>query len=240
LTFRRTIKICYFFLISFNISQNTDCNGKYSCCDIWDTIAVSFDSDEWGNSNIDIQKKSIDESANIIKTPISVKHASKKAPNIALSIVLICCSISGQKTIISGKKISFSSHKFSFAILSLASFSKALKNSSFDSDEWGNSNIDIQKKSIDESANIIKTPISVKHASKKAHLSSHQEFFNANGNGIPNITTCQSTSSRIITVKIFTYLLGFSLLTVLFLDNWIANFNDLIMVTVTLIFKKNQ
>jgi hypothetical protein len=38
-----------------------------------------------------------------------------------------------------------------------------------------------------------------------------------NGNGIPNITTCQSTSSRIITVKIFTYLLGFSLLTVLFL-----------------------
>jgi hypothetical protein len=78
---------------------------------------------------------------------------------------------------------------------------------SFDSDEWGNSNIDIQKKSIDESANIIKTPISVKHAS----------------------TTCQSTSSRIITVKIFTYLLGFSLLTVLFLDNWIANFNDLII-----------
>jgi hypothetical protein len=30
-----------------------------------------------------------------------------------------------------------------------------------------------------QSANIIKTPISVKHASKKAHLSSHQEFFNA-------------------------------------------------------------
>jgi CMP-N-acetylneuraminic acid synthetase len=33
-----------------------------------------------------------------------------------------------------------------------------------------------KKQSIDESAN---TPISVKHASKKAHLSSHQNFFNA-------------------------------------------------------------
>ncbi len=56
--------------------DNNPTTGGLACCDIWDTIAVSFDSDEWGNSNIDIQKKSIDESAN---TPISVKHASKKA-----------------------------------------------------------------------------------------------------------------------------------------------------------------
>jgi hypothetical protein len=56
--------------------DNNPTAGGLACCDIWDTIAVSFDSDEWGNSNIDIQKKSIDESAN---TPISVKHASKKA-----------------------------------------------------------------------------------------------------------------------------------------------------------------
>jgi hypothetical protein len=50
--------------------DNNPTTGGLACCDIWDTIAVSFDSDEWGNSNIDIQKKSIDESAN---TPISVK-----------------------------------------------------------------------------------------------------------------------------------------------------------------------
>jgi hypothetical protein len=70
------------------LSSNNPTTGGLACCDIWDTIAVSFDSDEWGNSNIDIQKKSIDESANIIKTPISVKHASKKA-HLSSSVQLL-------------------------------------------------------------------------------------------------------------------------------------------------------
>jgi hypothetical protein len=39
--------------------DNNPTTGGLACCDIWDTIAVSFDSDEWGNSNIDIQSSNL-------------------------------------------------------------------------------------------------------------------------------------------------------------------------------------
>lgn len=53
-------------------------NGGLACCDIWNTIAISFDSDlQWRNKDkISITKKVINENADIIEKIIQIKHAS--------------------------------------------------------------------------------------------------------------------------------------------------------------------
>ncbi|KAF3983525.1 MAG: hypothetical protein HFP81_06895 [Methylococcales symbiont of Hymedesmia sp. n. MRB-2018] len=51
-------------------------NGGLACCDIWDTLAVSFNTDEhWNKPYISIQKTQIINDA-IVENEISIKHAS--------------------------------------------------------------------------------------------------------------------------------------------------------------------
>lgn len=57
--------------------DNRPINGGLACCDIWNTLAISFNSDSWNANNIDIQKHVIDENSNIIKSAILIKHASE-------------------------------------------------------------------------------------------------------------------------------------------------------------------
>lgn len=58
--------------------ENTPTDGGLACCDIWNTIAVSFDSDvKWNKSNIDIEKTQLNKFAQITKETIQIKHASK-------------------------------------------------------------------------------------------------------------------------------------------------------------------
>jgi hypothetical protein len=82
--------------------------GGLACCDIWDTIAVSFDSDEWGNSNIDIQKKSIDESANIIKASDKSTYTIKSSIYSYPNNINICKCQAGYEfsPFISGEELS--------------------------------------------------------------------------------------------------------------------------------------
>lgn len=50
-------------------------NGGLACCDIWDTLAVSFNTDEhWNKPYISIQKTQIINDA-IVENEISIKHA---------------------------------------------------------------------------------------------------------------------------------------------------------------------
>ncbi len=51
--------------------------GGLACCDVWNTIAISFSADEqWDKSHITIQKEEIVDD-DIIKSDKDVKHASK-------------------------------------------------------------------------------------------------------------------------------------------------------------------
>ncbi len=59
--------------------NNEPTDGGLACCDIWGTIAVSFNSDEWDESKIKIKKQIIDKDASIIDSEISISHASLKA-----------------------------------------------------------------------------------------------------------------------------------------------------------------
>jgi len=54
-------------------------DGGLACCDIWNTLAVSFGShSQWNKDNINIQKCVLDENAEISERPILIKHASKE------------------------------------------------------------------------------------------------------------------------------------------------------------------
>ncbi|OIR25227.1 hypothetical protein [Bathymodiolus thermophilus thioautotrophic gill symbiont] len=58
--------------------NNDSTNGGLACCDIWHTIAVSFDSDpQWNADNISIKKEVIDENTTITENTVQIKHASK-------------------------------------------------------------------------------------------------------------------------------------------------------------------
>ncbi len=58
--------------------KDTTTNGGLACCDIWNTIAISFDSSsEWDKGNISIERNALDENGNIAKTSVEIKHASK-------------------------------------------------------------------------------------------------------------------------------------------------------------------
>lgn len=52
-------------------------DGGLACCDIWSTLAVSFDSDpQWDESDICLQKNTVVED-DIAQEEITIKHASK-------------------------------------------------------------------------------------------------------------------------------------------------------------------
>lgn len=52
-------------------------DGGLACCDIWNTLAVSFDSDmQWDKSEIFLQKDTIVEE-DLVQKEITIKHASK-------------------------------------------------------------------------------------------------------------------------------------------------------------------
>lgn len=54
--------------------KGTTTNGGLACCDIWNTIAISFDSSsEWDKDNISIKRNAL------AKTSIEIKHASKES-----------------------------------------------------------------------------------------------------------------------------------------------------------------
>lgn len=56
--------------------QQQSTNGGLACCDIWGTLAISFNSDEqWNKSCIPIQKTQI-VNGDIVENEISIKHAS--------------------------------------------------------------------------------------------------------------------------------------------------------------------
>lgn len=58
--------------------NNTITGGGLTCCDIWNTIAVSFDSDaQWRNDNIDITKNILNKDSSITKDVVQIKHASE-------------------------------------------------------------------------------------------------------------------------------------------------------------------
>ncbi|MCK4492897.1 MAG: hypothetical protein KAU26_02500, partial [Methylococcales bacterium] len=58
-------------------------NGKptidgLACCDVWNTLAVSFNSSsKWDNSQIRLEKNNISDGGNIISQPIYILHCSK-------------------------------------------------------------------------------------------------------------------------------------------------------------------
>lgn len=54
-------------------------SGGLACCDIWNTISISFDSSpEWDKDSIDIKRNTIDNDDNIVNDCVKIKHASKK------------------------------------------------------------------------------------------------------------------------------------------------------------------
>lgn len=56
----------------------TNTNSGLACCDIWNTIAISFDSSsEWDKDNISIERNALDKNGNITKTSVEIKHTSK-------------------------------------------------------------------------------------------------------------------------------------------------------------------
>jgi hypothetical protein len=58
--------------------KDTTTNGGLACCDIWNTIAISFDSSsEWDKDNISIERNALDKNGNITKTSVEIKHTSK-------------------------------------------------------------------------------------------------------------------------------------------------------------------
>lgn len=58
--------------------KDTTTNGGLSYCDIWSTIAISFNSSsEWDKGNISIERNALDENDNIAKTFVEIKHTSK-------------------------------------------------------------------------------------------------------------------------------------------------------------------
>ncbi len=58
--------------------KDTATNGGLACCDIWNTIAISFDSSsEWDKDNVSIERNALDKNGNIAKTSVEIKHASK-------------------------------------------------------------------------------------------------------------------------------------------------------------------
>lgn len=53
-------------------------DGGLACCDVWSTIAISFDATEkWRKANIGIEKRTLNKTANIVTESIQIKHASK-------------------------------------------------------------------------------------------------------------------------------------------------------------------
>ncbi|CAB5494933.1 hypothetical protein BTHERMOSOX_143 [Bathymodiolus thermophilus thioautotrophic gill symbiont] len=57
---------------------NNDATNGLACCDIWNTIAISFNSDsQWNKDKIGITKKVIGENSNITEDIVQIKHASK-------------------------------------------------------------------------------------------------------------------------------------------------------------------
>jgi hypothetical protein len=60
------------------IYQNKPTESGLACCDIWNTLAVSFNSDnQWNTDNIILTKKNISNNSEIIVDDISIKHCSK-------------------------------------------------------------------------------------------------------------------------------------------------------------------
>lgn len=53
-------------------------NGGLACCDIWNTLAISFNSDtQWSTENIILQKDTFSENTDIVQQTISIRHSSK-------------------------------------------------------------------------------------------------------------------------------------------------------------------
>lgn len=53
-------------------------NGGLACCDIWDTIAISFDSsEEWDTNCIKLTKNQIEEDTGITNKKINIRHSAK-------------------------------------------------------------------------------------------------------------------------------------------------------------------
>jgi hypothetical protein len=52
--------------------------GGLACCDIWNTIAVSFNSDiQWDTDSIILNKQSLSDDGELVQHDIEIKHASK-------------------------------------------------------------------------------------------------------------------------------------------------------------------
>ena len=55
-------------------------DGGLACCDIWDTIAISFKtSEEWDTSGIAIHKNMLDDNGAIVDKKVVIKHASSNS-----------------------------------------------------------------------------------------------------------------------------------------------------------------
>jgi len=60
------------------IYKNKPTESGLACCDIWNTVAVSFNSDnQWNADNIILKKNNISNNSEIIVDDISIKHCSK-------------------------------------------------------------------------------------------------------------------------------------------------------------------
>lgn len=54
-------------------------DGGLACCDIWNAIAISFDTDEqWKSYSVTLKKVTLTSNSSIKKTSISIKHASNR------------------------------------------------------------------------------------------------------------------------------------------------------------------
>lgn len=53
-------------------------DGGLACCDIWNTLAISFNSDiQWDKDKITLQKETLSENTNIVRKTINIIHSSK-------------------------------------------------------------------------------------------------------------------------------------------------------------------
>ena len=58
--------------------KNKSTDGGLACCDIWNTIAISFNSEnQWDEHNIELTRKTLSDDSSILKKQITIKHASK-------------------------------------------------------------------------------------------------------------------------------------------------------------------
>lgn len=66
------ISSCEYF---YNTKTN---DSGLACCDIWNTLAISFNSDtQWDTENIILQKDTFSENTDIVQQSIEIRHASK-------------------------------------------------------------------------------------------------------------------------------------------------------------------